>query len=644
MSAAARVHALACALVAALCALLAACSEAPPPRSQAPVHVLVLVDGCGPGESAAAFAAALGPRAVAAHTGAVSTSAASALATVASGREPHEHGRFSARDHGARLPGPALAERLAERLPTRIAASVPRALAPELVGLDAGFESFASVPRGAFGAALDALAPALAAARADGRGVFALVVEEAPSLAAPRVHPPGLADELERALAAFAAARPDAPPLDDVEAWYARTWLADPVSGPLLERAFAEAHLRAFGARLGALVADLERTQADWSVTVVGLAPSAAVHAMRDGVASAVALPLALPFATVGEPRGLETAGELADLAGAVLRRCGLDAPPPRPRPTEAGLWLPGGALVGARAGRVSAAGAWSGSLSEPPVFALEFALASGAAPVSIALASDAAHIVGESGGAPLARLDFVLAGGERRRVALDDGAPALLLEFARDGAPLPESAVVVGGVPLAHVPLPRVLDNRPAELGPAIGTPDGLARDEQVRWLRLVSGDRGRSELRGAALAHALPVVLTWPPREEPLALQVSTDESGAPTIVFDAPSTARLALLAPDPLAPPRTREDWVQHGPFAPSTRLLADGRRLAPTALRLAWPPLALPDAAPTALADGAAPAGTTPGAELAVLLHGPVRARTELPANLRARVKALRPWE
>jgi hypothetical protein len=640
MSAAPRVHALACALVAALCGLLAACAETPPPRSPAPVHVLVLVDACGPGETSEAFAAALGPGAVAGRTGAVSTSAASALATVSIGCEPDRHGRFSARDHGARLPGPALAERLAPRLPVRVAASVPRALAPELVGLDGGFERFESVPRGVLGAALAALAPALAAARADGRGVFALAIEEAPSLAAPRVHPPGLADDLARVLATFADERADAPPFDDLEAWYARTWLADPVSGPLLERAFAAAHLRAFGADLAALVADLARTQADWSVTVVGLAPAAAAHAATGGVA----LPLELPFATVGGPHGLEPVGELADLASAVLRRCGLDAPPPRPLPTEAGLWLPGGALLGARAGRVAASGAWAGRLAEPPVLALEFELAAGAAPVAIALAADAHCIVGEADGAALARLDFVLAGGERRRVALDDGAPALLLEFARDGAPLPESAVLVGGLPLARVPLPRVLDLRPAELGTALVDWDALAPDERARWLRIASGERGRVVLGGAALAHAAPVVLTWPPRAEPLALHASTDGHGVPTFAFDAPSATRLALLAPDPLAPPRSPVAWAHSGPFAPSTRVCVDGRALAPTALRLAWPPLALADTASSHAPGSAASEAAASGAELAILLHGPLRARSELPANLRARVKALRPWE
>ncbi|WP_145069350.1 hypothetical protein [Engelhardtia mirabilis] len=103
-------------------------------------------------------------------------------------------------------------------------------------------------------------------------------------------------------------------------------------------------------------------------------------------------------------------------------------------------------------------------------------------------------------------------ADGSARLVAIEGprrGLP-LWIELRRDGQPVPEADVRVGGRPLAELAVPRLLDARGAELAEP---EDG---DEPGPPLRFVDAGDGRLTLEGGAADLSSAHLAFWPPDED--------------------------------------------------------------------------------------------------------------------------------
>ena len=547
-------------------ALAAACAPTPEEKSTAPVVVLVLVDGVQGAHVAEQWAAALGPIAWAGEVGAVSTSTAATLASVLTGEDPPVHGRFSARDYGVELRVPTVARLLRDRefapFERAVAACDRRELAPEVVGLNGGFDSWTTVAGGELGGALDSLSGEIEAARTRSGGTFALAVESLPRIGSSRRFPSTLAEHLARELTPLVALRSDVPPLTDVAAWYERRWLADEVLGPALERAFAAAHVAAISQRLGSLALELGRHHTDWCITVAVLVPPDALEPET--------IHTTVPIASAGAPAPLVDVGELIDVAEALMRRSGSAADVPPAEQYEFGLWNANAVVRGVRR---SASHRLSDANS--PRYALTFENQWKEAVRVVVTATEACMDVVEEAQEPLRKVAFTLEKGASRSVAFDRPSPDLLIELSRDDRALHDHEVVIDRVHMPNVPVMRVLDLRESELGASVEGNDGIERSDDGH-LRINGGGR--------------PIADAWPPPADPIV--VERDEAQPATWLVQPPPAARLALLiAENHDGSASTREATTGWYVRYRQLDFSFEGRRLEPTALRFMWPPIA-----------------------------------------------------
>jgi hypothetical protein len=591
--------------------VLASCAE--PERSDAPVMVLVLVDGVEDERTAQEWRRAMNvvqaqQESWSHGAGAVSTSTVATLASVLTGEEPSVHGRFSARDYGVELRTQTLARALVEDgatpFTTVVAACVRRELAPEVVALDDGFDSWITVPGGELGAALSELDSVLTSAYTRTSGTFALAVESMPTVGGARTLPANLAFEIEREVGPLVVARTDVPSFAEPEKWFDRRWLGDAVLGPALERAFAAAHQRAFSERLAALASHFREHHDDWCITVAGLVPpSALIPTTRHA---------RVPIASTGEPTALEAVRELVDLTCAVRRRCGhLDAEP-RASQREFGLWTSNAALRGRRVGLVRAAYPWSDHLLEPPLRSLEFSHQWTDRPVHVVVTANEPCLLGDPSGEPLSKIVFDLEPRAQRRIAFDRPSPDLLIEISSDGRALTESDVVVCDQLLAVAPLMRVIDTREVELG---------AQIREERRVSIERRDDGRLSITGPCATP--PLADAWPRPLDPL--EVVPDELPRSTWIVRAPSATRLALLVPES----------ESSGGACSFADIAFDGRALTPTALRFLWPPVAKVSSAAPSI-------GTTPHVRITPTPSMGLAVR--VPRELRGLLQSLLPHE
>ncbi|MEZ5978572.1 MAG: hypothetical protein R3F34_10170 [Planctomycetota bacterium] len=566
-------RALRTAILLAVVATASSCAEESAPRSPEPAIALVLVDGVDDVARGAEWAAALGDGAVHGEAAGVSRSSASALASVLTSLDPAEHGLLTPRDRGAHTiaAGRSLLADLAASGATCLAATSPRELAPRVCELGAGVAHWIEAGESGPDAAFRAILPELRTALEGGGPCVALVVPTV--VERPRAPwPEGLAADVERrveaVLAGTAAKDRAVPPFDDLDAWYGRRWLGDPLFEEALHLAWHDAQQRAVSHAAADLAREFSASRSNWRVVVAGLRSDAMRRdePFLDGAF--------VPVAVAGEPRPADDVpASIADL-GALLRPLAPELSDRAPRRPSDGPFLV--VTDGARSTWFDRSGRLTASLlSEeeelPPLAGLRLELAPGAGPVHVevraveqgelhALRVDGAVV----GDVPLRsdRCELDVAPGSTVELLTARRAPRLLLELSDGGRALEPERVRVAGAPLARVALPRVLDGRG----------DALSSTERSRRAAFRTQERGAIEIEAAG-ADAFDV-LRWPPLERPASIEVGPG------------GTARV-----EPLGPGRPAVLVARDGRFLEADAFAVDGRAPEPSALRLLWPPTA-----------------------------------------------------
>ena len=559
--------------------------EAPGKRTR-PAVLVVFVDGVSGPEVAESWATELGPNARTSELYPVSTSLVAALESASTGLEPPEHGVLTAQDAAALH---VVSDATRARIPdgdivldenvTNV-----RAVSELVWGRDShvGSRSIEDVferVRGSFdrSVVLPEVEELEGKTPEERTVVFrrdlVRVALDAPRLRAP--WPEGLAAELE-ALERSA----DDPEPDDFDAWYSRARLASRSSE--LESAYLRAWNRSLGRQVAGVAEVLDARTTRWTVIVCGL--------RTEGLARGeVSLDESLPFAVLSNEPIDALPVELCDLASFVAERLGGDEAGDFERRSN-GIWR-AAELVGER-------GVWTSSdigiasLVQPAVAGLRLRLGGEAPSIEVIL-----HASADGDLLAAVSNDRIVAPDRQgRRLVLDlepgtdwivhtrTRSTRLMLELSSGGVAVDPCIVEVDERALGEVDLPRVIDDRCAELGESdLATRIAVERRPTGEIVIPLSSDLVRSVFEHDLLYDA---VHRWNPSAEPGTFQVVDGVARAP---FKGPGRIGIVLRLPG--------DGDQAPGRFAEASEFALDGRATSNDALRLLWPALVVEDERP-----------------------------------------------